>query len=417
MASTYEQWLAWYNANQPGYSQELKEAQARKQVSIGNTVPTASQQAAGVGTSSVSAKAQAAAAGNSSTTVSGKSVQQGGIPVVGVDPITGKPFKPATPIYVEGAEYDYLNALPPLERKKLQQEMYALGLYGEKAPSYTFLDTPDYAAVKKLQVAGAQIGKGDIRDVISQAKTDKALRSYLVGTSGATVNTTDIATAEAKLNKYFLDMFNEKPTKEEVALYKNTLNSAERRAKGAIGATQAEEILLKIASDKMNKITSAAKAGDTKAIASLDSGQLGKTVREIRNAYSDNGVMIDDGTIYKKAAEAMRSPTAYDNVLEDIKLSAKTQWAGFSEGLDKGRSVKTQLSPYFSTKSKVTGIPIESLTVADMADAKNPDGTLKSLEEYNLALYNSDAYKKSKNYETRTLNDLQGFVSWLGIVK
>jgi hypothetical protein len=167
----------------------------------------------------------------------------------------------------------------------------------------------------------------------------------------------------------------------------------------------------------MNKITTAAKAGDTKAIASLDSGQLGKTVREIRNAYSDNGVMIDDGTIYKKAAEAMRSPTAYDNVLEDIKLSAKTQWVGFSEGLDKGRSVKTQLSPYFSTKSKVTGIPIESLTVADMADAKNPDGTLKSLEEYNLALYNSDAYKKSKNYETRTLNDLQGFVSWLGIVK
>lgn len=417
MASTYEEWYAWYNANYPGYSEELKVAQAKKQVSIKNTVPPASQQAPGVGTSGVSQKALDAANTATDGTTSGKSVSQGAIPTVAIGP-DGKPLKPSTPLYSAGAEYDYFNNLPPEERTKIQKQMYALGLYGQTAPTYGYIDDKDYSAVKKLMVAGAQIGKADIRDVITQAKTDKTLKNYLVGnTGGAVTKVTDLATAEAKLNQYYLDMFNEKPTKEEVAAYRSALNSAERVAKGSISSAQAEEILLKVASNKVNKLTTAATTGDAKAKAALDTGQLGKTVREIRNAYADNGIPVSDSLVYQKAGLAMRSPTAYDNVMEDIKIAAKTQWVGFADGIDKGRSVKTQLTPFMGLKASIVGIPVESLNVSDMADVLNADGTVKTYQQYKKDVYNSPAYMNSDNRKARDLNDAQALITGLGIVK
>lgn len=424
MASTYDEWLKWYEKNYPDYSQNLKEAQARLQVAQQNTVPTMGQEArAGVTTGTKGVSEKALLAGNTATGgTAGKSVQKGGIPVVGVDPKTGKPIRPAQPIYVEGGEYSYLNGLAPEDRKTLQSDMYSLGLYPKNyRPSAGFIDTEDYTAVRNLQVAGAQIGKGDVRDVLNQAKTDKNLRNYLVGLSrgnvSQTVDVTDLATAQAKLNKYFLDMFNEKPSKEEITKYKNELNAAERTSKGAISAVQAEEIMLRIASDKVSKLTRSATEGNAQAIASLDSGQLGKTIREIRNAYADNGISMDDATIYKQAAQAIRGEIAFDNVLEDIKLSAKTLWSSFSEGIDKGRSVKTQLSPWITVRSQVFGLPSDSFTISDMADVKNPDGTLKSPDEYKLYLYNTPDFKKSAKYETRTLNDLEGLTRWLGVLE
>lgn len=417
MASTYEEWYAWYNANYPQYSEELKVAQAKKQVSIKNTVPPASQQAPGVGTSGVSQKALDAAKTASETSVTGKGVSQGAIPVVGIGP-DGKPLVPSTPIYSAGAEYDYFNRLPPTERTKIQKQMYALGLYGQTAPTYGYIDDKDYSAVKKLMVAGAQIGKADIRDVIAQAKTDKTLKNYLIGNTGGTVTkVTDLATAEAKLNQYYLDMFNEKPSKEEVAEYRKALNSAERIAKGSVSSAQAEEILLKVASNKVNKLATAATTGDAKAKSALDTGQLGKTVREIRNAYADNGIPVSDSLVYQKAGLAMRSATAYDNVMEDIKIAAKTQWVGFSDGIDKGRSVKTQLTPYMGLKASITGRPVESLNVSDMTDVLNPDGTIKTYQQYKKDVYNSPDYMNSDNRKARDLNDAQALIAGLGIVK
>ncbi len=422
MASTYQEWLKWYEDNYPDYSQNLREAQARLQVTKKNTVPTPGQQArAGAGTKGVSSKAMEAA----STATGGtgtKSVQKGGVVSVGIDPVTGKPIKPSQPIYVEGGEYSYFNNLAPEDRAKLQEEMYSLGLYKENfVPSYKFINPEDYTAVKALQVAGSQIGKGDIRDVIKVAKTDKALRDYLTnsirGNTSTTTEVTDLATAQSRLNKYFLDMFNEKPTKEEVTKYKNELNSAERTSKGAISSVQADEIILRIASARMDKLTKSAKQGDPNAIESLDSGQLGKTIRQIRNEYADNGIRMDDATIYKQAAQAMRGEIAFDNVIEDIRLSAKTLWSPFSEGIDKGRSVKTQLSPWITVRSQVLDLPSDSFNIDDLSDVKNPDGTLKSPEEYKLYLYNTPAFKASKKYEERTLNDLQGLTQWLGVLK
>lgn len=416
MASTYEEWYAWYNTNHPEYSDELKRAQAQKQVSIKNTVPTGAQQMQGTGTSNVSQKALEAAQ-SAGTTVKGKSVSQGGVPVVQIG-ADGKPIIPKNPIYVTGAEYDYFNGLPPEERTKIQKQMQALGLYGQSSPSFGYINDADYAAVKKLMVAGAQIGLGDIRDVIAQAKKDKELKNYLVGNTGTgTVKTTDLATAEAKLNQYYLDMFNEKPSKEEVAAYKSALNSAERVAKGAISSAQAEEILLKIASSKVNKLATAATTGDAKAKSALDTGQLGKTVREIRNAYADNGIPVSDSIVYQKAGLAMRSATAYDNVMEDIKIAAKTQWVGFAEGIDKGRSVKTQLTPYMGLRATITGKPVDSYNVSDMTDVLNPDGTVKTFEQYKKDVYNSNEYRMSDNFKTRSLNDAQALIAGLGIVK
>jgi hypothetical protein len=356
--------------------------------------------------------------GKTAGTKAGKSVLKGAQPVIGLD-AEGKPLSLENPLYPAGSEFVLLNKLPPDSRAKLQRDMYSLGLYPENyTPTFGMLSpTEDATAVSKLMIVGEQKGLADVNDVIKLARTDKKVKDFLV--SGGYTKTgpklTDVATASANLNNYFLDMFNDKPSKAEAKEYQSLINNAERASKGSIGAQQAEDILLSVATKKANGLIAAAKLGDPKAQTQLEAGQLGRTVRAIRNAYADNGLPTDDKSIYSKAVKASRSNTAYDNVIQSIRLSAKTVWAPLSDNIDLGFTVKDQLDPFITSRSKITGIPKEQIKISDMTDVIDENGKLKSISKYNSEIYKSDAYLQSDNFKQQKLNDIQAVIRNFGI--
>ena len=361
-------------------------------------------------------------AGQTSSKKAIKGVLTGGQPVISdeVDPITGKVIRNTNPLFPAGSQYTELSNLKPKDRAVLQREMYALNLYPKNyTPTFGFLGLggEDAAAVTKLMIVGEQKGLADINDVIKLAKTDKNIKNLLSGGGYAKTGPrlTDAATAGANLNTYFLDMFNDKPSKAEAKEYKELINTAERGSKGSIGAQQAEDILLSVATKKANGLIAAAKLGDTKSQTQLEAGQLGRSIRALRNAYADNGLPVDDKRIYSQAVKASRSNVAYDNVIQGIRLNAKTIWAPLADNIDQGFTVKDQVDPYITIRSKVTGVPKEQIKISDMTDIIDENGKLKAPAKYQSEMYKTDAYLEGNNFQQQKLNDIQVVLRNFGI--
>lgn len=362
---------------------------------------------------------KAIAAGKTAGLKTAKSVLKGPLPVIGISSETGKPLTQPLPLYKAGSQYTLLPGLPSDERAKLQRKMYNLNLYPKNYTPVFGMISPeeDAVALTKLMIVGEQKNLADVNDVIELAKTDKNVKNFL--TTGGYTKTgpalTDAATAASNLNTYFLDMFNDKPSKADLKEYHSAINAAERASKGSIGAQQAEDIMLSVATKKANELITAAKLGDPKAQTKLEAGQLGRTVRAIRNAYADNGLPVDDKKIYAKAVKAARSDVAYDNVVQGIRLNAKTQWAPFADYIDQGQSVKDLVDPYITIRSQVTGIPKEQIKMSDMTDVVDADGKLKSVTKYKSEKYQSKEYLESVNFQQQKLNDIQVVLRNFGI--
>ena len=337
-----------------------------------------------------------------------------GNPIYNVDPKTGKP----APIYASGYEQTYIKNLPPADRKTLQQKMFKLGLYPKGFTPSEILTPQDFDAVLKLVAVGEQKGLGDINAVIDLANKDKKVASFLK-TGGfaatGTVSTTTPEAATATLNDYFLNLFNEKPSKEDIKLYQTTLNAREKKAKGALTQQEREDIILSVANKKISAVAGKALGGDIAAKEALDTGQLGKRVREIRSYYDDNGIPVSDRQVYNLAGKSLRGQDAYDNILEDITQSAALQWGQIGQGLKPGQTVRTKLQPYIAVRSAVTGIPEDQIKISDMQDVVNPDGTIKKPNEYKMIQYKTKDYLESDSFKNTVLNDTQAVLRNFGI--
>ena len=368
--------------------------------------------------------AAAAGLGSTSTGASSKGVIAG--TSLGVDPTTGKPIfnrDPKTgkvvPIFTSGYEQTYIKGLTPADREKLQKDMFKLKLYPEGFVPSKFVTTEDFNAILKLMSVGEQVGKSDINDIIKLAQKDANVKKFLQ-TGGysptATVNVTDTKEAASTLTNYFLDLFNDKPTKDEVKAYQTAINARERQTKGAVGPTERNDIILSVANKRLNTITSQAIAGDVTAKGILDSGQLGKRVRELREAYADNGIPVSEKTLYKQVGQSLRSPEAYDNVLEEINQNAGLQWGQLAAGLKPGQTMRSKLQPYISLRAQIRGIPEDQIKVSDMTDVMNPDGTFKKTGEFKMVEYGSKDYLESDTYKQVVLNDTQAVLRNFGVM-
>lgn len=383
----------------------------------------------GVGTdtpASVSDKALAAAGtapGTGSSSTSKSNVITG--VNLGIDPTTGKPIYPTDPktgkiisMFKPGAEQTIIKGLPPKDRAALQSKMFNLGLYPKGYTPGSILTTEDFSAVQKLIAVGEQRGIGDLDAIMALAKKDKAVASFFK-TGGyaatGTVSLTDTAKAGSDLTAKYLDLFNEKPTKDEVKAYQTAINARERSSKGTMTSQELEDIFLSVANKKIQVTVSQAQAGNAKAKDILDSGLLGQRVREIRAAYADNGIPVSDNFLYNQAGKTLRGQQAYDNVMYEIQQNAKTQWGELAAGVDKGISIKSQLQPYISARAAIRGIPESQIKISDMTDVLNADGTIKKYAQYKTEQYKSEDYLKSDAYKQTVLNDTQAVLRNFGI--
>lgn len=360
----------------------------------------------------------------SNTATSSKSNVITGVSL-GVDPETGKqiynvnPQGQVVPFYKAGFEQSYLKDLPPKQRAAFQKKMLNAGLYPQGYVPSSILTTADFDAVGKLVAVGEQRAIGDVNEVLNLAKKDKDVATFLrTGgyATGGQVAVTDTKEAASTLNGYFLDLFNDKPTKSEIKAYQNALNARERSAKGGLGAQERTDIIQSIANARLQTISANALAGDTVAKEILDNGGIGRRVRELRAAYEDNGITVSDKTLYNQAGKSLRSSDAYDNILDEIANNAKTQWGVLGANVDKNKTIKAQLQPYISIRAQIRGIPESQIKISDMTDVLNADGTIKKYAEYKSEQYKSEDYLKSDNFKSTKMNDNNALLRNLGVI-
>jgi hypothetical protein len=340
-------------------------------------------------------------------------------PSRGVD-AQGNPIR--VQIYPAGFEETYLNNLDPKKRAALQKQMKALKLYPENFSPLGdgTITQEDFNALIKLVAVGEQKGLGNIQDVIKLANKDSKIRTFLQ-TSGYTqqgreVNYTNASESKAVLTDRFLSLFNEKPSEAELKDFQTALKKKEVAAKGGISSLELNELVLSVANKRISGAVKGAKEGDVKALDVLDSGLLGKRVREIKAAYYDNGIPVSDATIYKQAGISLRDQDAYDNVLEEINNNAMMQWGKLGLDLKPGQTVRTKLQPYITTRAKIRGLQEDDINIADMTDILKPDGSVKTYKEFKLEEYGSKEYLDSDNYKQTVLNDTQAVFRNFGIM-
>lgn len=346
---------------------------------------------------------------------------------LGVDPNTGKQIYPMdakgniVSLFPAGYEQTYIKALPPKSRIALQAKMLNAGLYpkGFTPPADGMVTPEDFNAIQKLVAVGEQRGIGDINSVLDLAKKDSKVANYLKTGGYATTGPvlTDTREAKSNLTDYFLNLFNEKPNNDEVKAYQNAINAREKTVKGGMTSQEREDIILSIANKRLSALTLGALTGDTTAAAKLDEGQLGKRVREIRAQYTENGIPVSDKTVYNLAGKSLRSPEAWDTVQEDINRSAALQWGKAAEGLKPGQTVRARLQPYITLRSQIRGVPEDQIKTQEMTDVMNPDGTLKNVNEYKTAQYQSSDYLNSDTFKSVTLNDTKAVLRNFGVMQ
>jgi hypothetical protein len=346
---------------------------------------------------------------------------------LGVDPNTGKQIYPTdskgkvVSLFPAGYEQSYIKALPPQSRIALQKKMLLAGLYpkGFTPPADGMVTPEDFTAIQKLVAVGEQKGIGDVNKVLDLAKKDSKVANYLK-TGGYTPTgpvVTDTREAASNLNDFFLNMFNEKPSKEEVKAYQSALNAREKTVKGGMTAQERSDIILSVANKRLSTLTSGALTGDVTATGKLDEGQLGKRVREIRAQYNDNGIPVSDRTVYSLAGKSFRSPEAWDTIQSDINYNASLQWGKLAEGLKPGQTVRTRLQPYITLRSQIRGVPEDQIKTQEMTDVMNPDGTFKNPNDYKAIQYKSDDYLASDTFKSTVLNDTKAALRNFGVMQ
>ena len=333
---------------------------------------------------------------------------------------SGKPI--TTQIYPAGFQESYIKNLPPKDRVALQKQLKALNLYPKNFNPLGdgTVTAEDFNALLKLVAVGEQRGLGNIQDVINLAKKDKKVQTFLQ-TSGYTevapkVRYTDASESKAILTDKFLSLFNEKPTDAELKDFQTILKGKESAAKGGISSLELNDVILGVANKRISGAVKGAATGDAKALDVLDSGLLGKRIRQIKAAYYDNGIPVSDTTIYKQAGLSLRDEDAYQNVLEEINNNAMTQWGKLGLDLKPGQTVRSKLQPYITTRAKIRGISEDDINVADMTDIINTDGTAKTYKQFELEEYKSPEYLASDNYKMTVLDDTQAVFRNFGIM-
>lgn len=371
--------------------------------------------------------AKAAAAGASSPT--GKSTTTKSKPLI-VAPVVGfdennQPVRTTALANTFNDTYSisYLSSLGPAKLKKLQQDLSSLSLYPKNyAPTYGYInpDGRDAQALNGLLIVGINKNIGDVDKIITEVKKDPKLLQLarqsagVVSGTGTKVPTTFDA-AQAELTSSYLDYFNDKPTKEETKAYAAALNAAEKKSPKALTADQRKEILFNSVSQRAAKEFNLALTGDEAAANKISDGIVGKYARSIKSAYANNGITIDDNTVYKQAVQGLRSQQAYENVLDTINVQAKLQFPALATYIDQGKTVKDILNPYIQLKSQILEIPVDQIKVSDLSNVASDPNKLMSISDYKSSLYSDPAWKKTQNYMNTSMGDARALLSMMGL--
>lgn len=380
--------------------------------------------------------AEALAAGGTVTQGTGTGAKTGltGVPV-GTPVRTGEGFKAPFlgPVatyqvtrYAAGDGFKTFGNLDNQQRIDLLSKLAQIpGLYAVgKAPTAELLTgmaatgtvaarPEDLAAIEKVMFYSDSTGE-DYNTSVNKFYNNPTLAQNIFNIKGVgtKVSVTPSEALYAEIDTKFQDFFNTKVDKDTAASYAKTIQAIETKRKSGLTAQEKQDILLKYVQDKASVMFASA----TKEPGSLlmQPGALGQSFRDIKAAYENNGIPVNDKMLYKDSLNAIRSPQAYANVIDGINMQASVIFPAIKDFILQGKKARDVLSPYISTYSRVFGIPEDQVNMSEMYDVASGD-KLVSLKDYNLGLYKKPGYKLTDDYKNKTTSDVQSLLRSLQI--
>lgn len=272
----------------------------------------------------------------------------------------------------------------------------------------------DVDALTKVMTYSDRVGEDYVTSV-NKFYTNKGLAAQYFSVPSAGPSVTPSEALISELNTNFMDLFNTAPDKKIATAYAKEVQRLEAKQKGAISAQQREDIRLKyIQATAAERFKTVKGTADTKDDALLQEGAMGAVVQQIRAAYTNNGIPINDSEIYKKAIQATRSEQALQNVLNVTKQQAKALYPAFKDLIDQGAEVADLVSPYASVYSQIYGKPVNQLKPADFYEVAAGDKPI-SPAEYKKMLYAKPEFKDTDTYKNTKQNALTAIVRAFGI--
>jgi len=277
-------------------------------------------------------------------------------------------------------------------------------------------------------------------DPNSKYDVDQTLKDYQTSGFGvsAGVDKTPTATisspesAKASFNAEFQTMFSENAPKDIMADYQKELKDLEmsRTSKtkkvngvkvGTYGVSQAERDALTrkyITKAAQMKITAAA-SGDPKAIGSLSKGAFGVTMLNLRNAYSENGIPINEKILGQQTLAASKDKNAFDSTISLINSQAGLYYPALADKIGKGHTVKQLLTPYISSRANILEEDPDTMDISkfkDVASSGTDKKSLMSLYDYEISLRKDPKWNYTKNAQDSLSKVARGLAETFGLM-
>lgn len=276
-------------------------------------------------------------------------------------------------------------------------------LQGLKASGLVTVRPEDAAAVEKLMYVSDSVGE-NIEDTIDRFFKDRRLAQQTLDASGLVGKKISLTPADAlrvELTQAMSDFLDTGLDKKLADEYVDTVNKLELKRGGNITQLERQNLLLDFVRRKALDIFKDDKQPDSLL---MQKGAVGGTFNVLKKTYDAYGVPVDDKTLYKQAIDGARSRTALENAIQKVAVQAQVAFPALTDYFKQGLTTKEALATYIGIKSKIYGMPENSIQISEMYPVfKGKE--LMSPEEWQKYLYSQPEFKKTKVYQQRTFND------------
>lgn len=273
----------------------------------------------------------------------------------------------------------------------------------------------DYKALTNIMIHADKVGQTYDTSLITFVQNPGLAQQYFgsVSGKGKTISLSRPAELKSELTAKFMDLFDITPDDKTAQAYIKDVNKAEMRAKGGITAQEKEDIFLKYVEKTANERykLAAITPGQEDNIA-LEAGSLGTVIKQIRNAYANNGIATSEKKIYADALKGIRSQQALANTLNTISVQAITQFPAFKQQILDGSTVKDLLDPYVPSFQKIYGRAPKPSDLYEVAAGESAIPVAKWEEMQ----WSKPEIKQTAFYKNTINSDIRGMAEAFGAI-
>jgi hypothetical protein len=136
----------------------------------------------------------------------------------------------------------------------------------------------------------------------------------------------------------------------------------------------------------------------------------------MQKAYADNGLPVNQQSLFNVATEATLNPDKLQANLNLINLQAKTYFPALAEKIDKGYTVKQLLSPYIQTRANILEEDPDSIDIKNLQSVAKDPKNLMNLYDYEISLRQDPKWRFTKNAQDSISSVATGIAKMFGLV-